>query len=209
MAKAVLAWHAPLGATLFFLAFAMNAPSIGAAPLAQVIHQKACAACHGLDANAPVDGVPSLAGQPAVFIETQLVYIREGLRDVPAMREVAKGLSDSEMTQLGRWYATLPAKTQSSRFNAAAFTRGQVLAKQALCGTCHMPNYQGQQQVPRLSSQREDYLQVTLRLMRDGKAAGRDTIMTTALEGLDNQALDDLAHYFANRDQPGNSPVLK
>jgi cytochrome c553 len=36
--------------------------------------------------------------------------------------------------------------------------------------------------------------------MRDGQAAGRDTIMTTALEGLDNQALDDLAHYFANRD---------
>jgi cytochrome c553 len=72
-----------------------------------------------------------------------------------------------------------------------------------------MPSYQGQQQVPRLSSQREDYLQLTLRLMRDGQAYGRDTIMTTALEGLDHQALDDLAHYFANRDQPGKSPVLK
>lgn len=204
MAKTRLAWHSVWGATCLFLFQAATTQTSVASPLAQALHQKACAACHGVDGHSQIDGVPSLAGQPAVFIETQLVYIREGLRDVPAMKEVSKGLSDAEMTQLGRWYATLPAKAQSgrqgNRINAAAFARGQVLAKQALCGTCHMPNYQGQQQVPRLSSQREDYLQVTLRLMRDGQAAGRDTIMTTALEGLDNQALDDLAHYFANRD---------
>jgi cytochrome c553 len=63
-----------------------------------------------------------------------------------------------------------------------------------------MPQYQGQQQVPRLSGQREEYLQATMTLMRSGKAAGRDTIMTTALDGLNAQDLNDLAHYFAQRD---------
>lgn len=204
-----LTWRPLLGATFLFVGLVAHQTQAFASPQAEALHLKACATCHGLDGNAMVDGVPSLAGQPAVFIETQLVYIREGLRDVPAMREVSKALTDAEMTALGRWYATLPAKAQPSRLNSAKFSRGQTLAKQALCGTCHMPSYQGQQQVPRLSSQREDYLQLTLRLMRDGQAYGRDTIMTTALEGLDHQALDDLAHYFANRDQPGKSPVLK
>jgi len=172
-----------------------------AAPRAALsLHQQACAACHGMDGNAPLEGVPSLAGQPAVFIETQLVYIREGLREVPSMQGVVQSLTDSEITLLSRWYAAQPTRSQKAPRDAAAFARGQTLAQKALCGTCHMPQYQGQQQVPRLSGQREEYLQATMTLMRSGKAAGRDTIMTTALDGLNAQDLNDLAHYFAQRD---------
>ena len=39
-----------------------------------------CAACHGADGNSTTVGVPSIAGQPKLFIETQLVLIREEIR---------------------------------------------------------------------------------------------------------------------------------
>jgi cytochrome c553 len=72
------------------------------------------------------------------------------------------------------------------------------MAKQALCGTCHLPTYLGQSQVPRLAGQREDYMQQTMVLMRDGKAVGRDSIMSSTLRGMSDEQLRDLAHYFSN-----------
>ena len=51
----------------------------------------ACTACHGPDGNSQIPAIPSLAGQPRVFIENQLVLIREGLRDVPAMKGMLMG----------------------------------------------------------------------------------------------------------------------
>ena len=45
---------------------------------------QACAACHGAGGQSVLPNIPSLAGQPRVFLENQLVVIREGLRDIPA-----------------------------------------------------------------------------------------------------------------------------
>ena len=45
-----------------------------------------CAACHGPQGRSNNPEIPSLAGQPRIFIENQLVLIREGLREVPAMK---------------------------------------------------------------------------------------------------------------------------
>ena len=161
-----------------------------------------CAACHGTQGVSMIPSIPSLAGQPKVFIENQLVMIREGLREVPAMTGMLDKLSDADLTALARWYAdqTLePAATQASATppQSARIAAGATMAKQALCGTCHLPTYLGQSQVPRLAGQREDYLQQTMVLMRDGKAIGRDSIMSSTLRGMNDEQLRDLAHYFS------------
>ena len=39
-----------------------------------------CAACHGADGNSVNPQVPSIAGQPRLFIENQLILFREELR---------------------------------------------------------------------------------------------------------------------------------
>ena len=41
--------------------------------------------------------MPSLAGQPKVFLENQLVMIREGLREIPAMTGLLTKLSDADL----------------------------------------------------------------------------------------------------------------
>ena len=66
-----------------------------------------CAACHGAQGVSSIPAIPSLAGQPKVFIENQLVMIREGLREVPAMTGMLDKLSDADLTSLATWYAGL------------------------------------------------------------------------------------------------------
>jgi cytochrome c553 len=75
--------------------------------------------------------------------------------------------------------------------------RGATISRGALCGTCHLPDYRGQNQVPRLAGQQEAYLLATLKMYRDAPAPGRDTMMQNVLLGMKDPDLEALAHYFA------------
>ena len=158
---------------------------------------QACGACHGADGNSTFAGSPSLAGQPQLFLENQLVLIREGVRDVPAMKGLLDGVPDSELTELARYYAAQPLRPLRASLDAARAQRGAGIAQRALCGTCHLPDYAGRDQMPRLAGQREDYLLATLRMFSSGVTPGRDTIMSAAVHGLTDADLVDLSHYFA------------
>ena len=158
----------------------------------------ACTPCHGSGGNSPTAAMPSIAGQPRLFIENQLVLIREGLRDVPAMKAVMGGLSDAEIVALAQHFAAQPALPPPGAMQADRFRAGAEIARRALCGTCHLPDYTGQNQIPRLASQHEDYLALTMKMYRDSPAPGRDTAMSAVLQGLTDADLGHLAHYFAH-----------
>ena len=162
----------------------------------------ACAACHGADGHAPLAGVPSLAGQPRLFIENRLVMIREGLSEVPQMKGQLDGLSDAELIALSRHMAGVPMKLERPPRDAARAVRGAAASQRALCGTCHLPGYAGRDQVPRLAGQREDYLLQSLRDFAAGRTLGRDTLMTNALLGLNDADFQDLAHHMATYPAP-------
>lgn len=158
-----------------------------------------CAACHGADGNSQLPNSPSLAGQPKVFLENQLIVIREGLRIIPAMTGLLNGVSDAEITALAQHYAAQPVKPQpAGPKNAAAFESGRVLAAKMHCASCHLPGYEGREQMPRIAGQREDYLVHSMREFRSGQATGRDTIMASALYGVSDQDIQSLAHYLAH-----------
>ena len=61
---------------------------------------------------APMEGTPSLAGQPPLFITLQMILFREGLRQVPAMTAVAAGMADGDDRGPGRVFrlACRPAR---------------------------------------------------------------------------------------------------
>ena len=157
----------------------------------------ACAVCHGAEGVAPSPAIPSLAGQPSLFIENQLVLMREGLREVPAMQAAVNGLSDEEIVALARHYAALPLKAEPGPLQAEKQRAGAALSAQGGCGSCHLPDYRGQKQVPRLAGQHEAYLLASMKQFRDHPGPGRDTIMAATLRGIGDADLDRLAHYFA------------
>jgi len=75
--------------TALFVCAAHSQPLPDRAPL--------CNACHGEGGNSAIAGTPSLAGQPAIFLENQLVLLREGMREVPQMAAAVQGLKDAEI----------------------------------------------------------------------------------------------------------------
>jgi cytochrome c553 len=144
-----------------------------------------------------MEGVPSLAGQPKVFLENNLIMIREGIRNIPAMKGQLDGLSDKQIIALAKFYSSQTLKPIPGKRDDAVYERGQLLSKEALCGTCHLPDYSGRDQMPRLSGQREDYLLHAMRQFRNNQATGRDTIMAASLYGINDDDLKAIAHYLS------------
>jgi cytochrome c553 len=161
-----------------------------------------CAACHGVDGHATLPNTPHLAGQPRLFLENRLVMIREGLSAVPAMKGMLDGLTDEELTALARHYAQMPLSPARATRNDTKAAKGAAISQRMLCATCHLPNYVGREQMPRLSGQREDYLVQSMRDFLAGRTAGRDTLMTNALLGLTEADISDLAHHLATWPAP-------
>jgi len=171
------------------------AAAAGAQP--QPAGVEACTVCHGPGGNSPTPAIPSIAAQPRIFIENQLVLIREGLRDVPTMKAVMGTMSDADIAAVARHYSALPKIPAPTTVRQEQRLRGAELSRRALCGTCHLADYTGQNQVPRLAGQNEPYLLLALKQFRDHAGPGRDTIMSATLLGMSDRDLEDLAHYFA------------
>ena len=157
-----------------------------------------CNACHGPNGNSQIPLTPSLAGQPKVFIENQLVLIREGVRDIPQMKGLLDALKDPELVALATYFAAQSPAKPTGTVNKETFDRGQALAGKMHCGSCHLPDYSGRQQMPRLAGQNEAFLAYSMKQFRDHAGLGRDTVMSASLFGLKDNDLADLAHYLAN-----------
>jgi len=181
---------------LAFLGVAILAPLFSAAqnPPARA---NMCNACHGPNGNAVLKDMPSIAGQPKVFIENQLVLIREGMRDIPQMKGVLDNVPDTELTELANHYTSLKIAKPPAQKQTALYDKGETLSTEMRCGICHLPNYVGREQMPRRAGQREDYLLLTMRAMQSNQAVGRDPIMSASLHGISDADFQAIAHFLA------------
>ena len=178
-------------ALLFFLSPA-QAQQPSAAQLAL------CMACHGPQGNSQIATMPSLAGQPKIFLENQLVLIREGLREVPQMKGLLDGVKDTDIVALANYFSVQTPVKATGSVDSASYQRGQATSGRMFCGSCHLPDYAGRQQIPRLAGQQEAFLLNAMKEFRDHPRPGRDTIMTASLHGLKDNELADLAHYLTH-----------
>lgn len=158
-----------------------------------------CATCHGKTGNSELEKIPSLAGQPELFIVNQLILFREGLRKSEQMTPFAKGLDDKEIIALAAHLSKLSPKPAPTPADPALDARGAALSQAMRCGVCHLPNYAGREQIPRIAGQREDYLVYSLKAFRDQPRAGADTNMAAAVYGISDADILALAHYLARK----------
>ena len=192
------------GAAIAFAALALGAATFAGADL-EAGRRKAevCAACHGPAGNSLNPVVPSIAGQPAQFISTELFLFREGTRKDPQMSPIAASLSNGDLSDLAEYFAAeklAPPKRRTAPENAAA---GPALAHKFNCVQCHGPELLGQQHIPRLAGQQPDYLLAQLRGFKAGTRADIDGNMTSAAQALSGQDIEVLVDYLAGL-SPGN-----
>ena len=190
-----------LAAVLLAAAFSLPAIARDPARGAEIAAGR-CAACHGMDGKSTVAEIPRLAGQQSGFITLQMILFREGIRQVPAMQAPTEKLSDTDIEAVAAYYAGLPSAAPEDRTprDAALMARGQAISAARNCGVCHLPNYAGRAQMPRLTHQHEGFLAHTMAEYRDGQRIGIDTQMNGAVQGLSNADIAALAHYLAHQD---------
>src|SRR5207248_11565338 len=116
-----------------------------------------------------IENVPAVGAQRPAYTLIQLVMFRDKMRIADPMNDAAKGLSDAEIRSIADALATLPPpKPPDDRPDPARLERARAMIEQQHCNVCHRPDFSGQQTVPRLADQREDYLLKTLHDYKTG-----------------------------------------
>lgn len=68
---------------------------------------EACVGCHGATGIAEVPDAPNLAGETAIYIDTQLKAFRLGKRQHEVMSTIVAELDDAEIRAVADWYAAM------------------------------------------------------------------------------------------------------
>jgi cytochrome c553 len=68
---------------------------------------QACSVCHGPLGLSTQPDAPHLAGQPALYLATQLRAYRSGARKHEVMAVMAKPLSDDDIQNLAAWFNSI------------------------------------------------------------------------------------------------------
>ena len=90
------------------------------------------------------------------------------------------------------------ATTKGLAGDAARMERGTTLLRQHRCLVCHLPTLAGQDNVPRLAAQREDYLVKTMREYKSNTRTGYDASMADVLARVSDAEILDLAYAIAH-----------
>ena len=170
-------------------------PPPGVAELVQT-----CQSCHGPEGISAIVNTPSLAGQPDIFIQYQLVFMRDGTRKVEVMQEIAKNLTDDNIRELGAYYSSLPPPPAQPDAPAVDAGKVNALISQRHCDSCHKEDFSGQGETARLAGQRPDYLVKALSDFRAGARRGRGmgTMMEVSVT-LHDQDIQMIADYLAGK----------
>lgn len=157
-----------------------------------------CLACHGANGQSTIPEVPSLGGQPAFYLTIQLLMFREKLRVVEPMNQMMQGLKDDDLRSMAAYLAKLPPpKPTEGSVDPARMERARTLIEQHRCNFCHNRDYSGEENVPRLAGQREDYLAKAMREYKNNTRRGYDASMADVLYLISDEQILDLAYFIS------------
>ena len=178
---------------------------------AQQIVTQVCAACHGADGNSAVPANPSLAGQHADYITTQLAHFKAGIRVNPIMQGMASTLSDADIKALGVYFSQQKPKGLAAKDAATIkaaqrlYRGGDASAGVPACASCHSPTGAGiPKNYPRVGGQYADYSYAQLKAFKAGERGadkdGKDVngkIMAAIAGRMSDAQMKAVADYMA------------
>ena len=143
-----------------------------------------CVACHGADGNSVNPEWPSLAGQHASYIVSQLQAYKDGTRQNALMSPQAMVLSEEDMQDLAAWFSSQALAAKEA--DPALVGRGRQLyvggdpdREIAACIACHGPGGRGNPLAgyPAIAGQHATYAANQLRLYASGERQGGNPMM--------------------------------
>ena len=159
-----------------------------------------CVGCHGENGISQMENIPSLAAQPDLFIQWQLVFFRAGTRKNEQMQPIVEQLNNEDIRNLGAYFASLePPKASKPDDDPDLSKKGAQAAVGRRCASCHTDTYAGTKAVARVAGQREEYLVKALRDYKSGvRSGGAMAAMADVAFPLSEEEIEALAHYLAH-----------
>ncbi|WP_235939028.1 c-type cytochrome [Schauerella aestuarii] len=165
---------------------------------------QACVACHGAQGVAAPGGIfPNLAGLSGEYMAKQLTDYRSGARNHPLMTAIAKGMTDDEIGQVSKYYASLPAQAVAPKLSGPESARKlDVLGENGralpACANCHGVQGQGEGPLlPRLAGQPKGYFIDQMNAFRNGQRQNDDVgVMRAFAQRLTPEEIDALGTYY-------------
>lgn len=96
-----------LASGLLLVLAAASFPAVAQDVAAGRAKAQACMVCHGALGLSNQPDAPHLAGQPEIYLATQLRAYRSGVRKHEVMGVMARPLSDADIQNLAAWYASI------------------------------------------------------------------------------------------------------
>lgn len=119
-----------------------------------------CANCHGQSGVSNIAEVPNLAAQHPAYLLRQFEAFATGQRKNEFMEGLIKVLSPQERAELVMYYTTRKSP-EPVQGDAALIAEGRKAFGQ-YCQECHGSDGHGNQTVPRLAGQQDEYLRLSL-----------------------------------------------
>ena len=157
----------------------------------------ACIGCHGPNGNSTMPGIPSLAAQNSRYLYLQLRDFQEGRRSNDMMTPMTAGLSKDDMREIADYYSKQKLSSKGFKADAEKAKLGKAKADETLCAMCHLGEFVGQNEIPKVAGQNYDYV---VKSLTDFKAKTRTNDagnMTSVASTLSDTDIENLAHYIS------------
>lgn len=157
-----------------------------------------CLACHGQNGTSMSPNVPSLGAMPVNYVLTQLYLFRENLRLADPMNAMASGLTDHDLRNLAATFNQMPAPAPAAELSQSERDAGQAMIEKYHCSSCHGADLAGQQTIPHIAGQREDYIHRSLVAYKTNARKGYSPAMNEASQDIKDDEIPLIARYVAS-----------
>jgi len=155
-----------------------------------------CISCHGENGNSATEGVPSLAGLSAIYIDTALNAYFKGDRNNEFMKVFKHAFGKDRVDQLGAYFSS-QKRIPSSMPVKGNSNAGKKLANLRCIG-CHGEGGNSfMDEFPSLAGQNYKFLNEATLSYNNGNR--KNNIMKNAIRGLSKTDIKNLSAYYATQ----------
>jgi len=151
-----------------------------------------CLGCHGENANSKNPQYPTLAGQRALYLESQIKAFQSGTRTSPVMQGMVAKLNKQDIKNISAYLSTLPTESAGGDSTLAKSGESKIM----MCTGCHGRSAQGRSGFPKLAGQHPEYLKKQLLNFKDRSRKGGP--MNNISSSLSEQDIDAISHYLGS-----------